>query len=59
MAVSEGSGEEGSLFYVAVVVVVVVVVVLEKVRSTLSLLYPRQILNFDNYQLGVRPTWLY
>ena len=54
MAVSEGSGEEGSLFYV-----VVVVVVLEKVRSTLSLLYPRQILNFDNYQLGVRPTWLY
>ena len=58
MAVSEGSGEEGSLFYV-VVVVVVVVVVLEKVRSTLSLLYPRQILNFDNYQLGVRPTWLY
>ena len=57
MAVSEGSGEEGSLFYV--VVVVVVVVVLEKVRSTLSLLYPRQILNFDNYQLGVRPTWLY
>ena len=55
MAVSEGGGEEGSLFYV----VVVVVVVLEKVRSTLSLLYPRQILNFDNYQLGVRPTWLY
>ena len=55
MAVSEGGGEEGSLFYVAVVVVVV----LEKVRSTLSLLYPRQILNFDNYQLGVRPTWLY
>lgn len=51
MAVSEGGGEEGSFF--------LLLLLLEKVRSTLSLLYPRQILNFDNYRLGVRPTWLY